>query len=242
MSEILSRNKSQSPDKGSLQPQNQVNCTHLNDIRNLPKTWLRTVLPSSPWHAFLASNGFVNWTNAYPLCIEIPVNEKLKVFLVFFMILNCEYTIICRWDEFNRFNFGAEKLSTANIDQMWKSHSLRRWEMKNRWMKIPRMLNYSIKPFINKLSMWNSLAILLILTKNSEKYLEHSSTRHTIKERKSSATTAKHEFVTPIYIFELREQLILLSQFTIMIHTSRQMIYSCFKFENINKNDDVNRY
>lgn len=51
----------------------------LNDniiIFNLPNTWLRTVRPSSPKQALLASKGFVNCTKAYPLCIDIPVNKK----------------------------------------------------------------------------------------------------------------------------------------------------------------------
>lgn len=51
---------------------------HIFNLKSfhLPKIWLSTVLPSSPKQALLASNGFVNCTKAYPLCIDIPAKQR----------------------------------------------------------------------------------------------------------------------------------------------------------------------
>lgn len=43
---------------------------------NSPRVWLRIFRPSSPRQAFRASNGFVNCTKAYPLCIEMPAKNR----------------------------------------------------------------------------------------------------------------------------------------------------------------------
>ena len=52
---------------------------HIPSLKNekkLPRIWFKSKRPFSPWQAFRASDGFVNCTKAYPLCIDIPVKSK----------------------------------------------------------------------------------------------------------------------------------------------------------------------
>lgn len=66
----------------------------LNRKRDLPNVCPNTVRPSSPKQALRASNGFVNWINANPLCIDMPENEKKNVFgITTVAFINLEFII-----------------------------------------------------------------------------------------------------------------------------------------------------